>query len=118
MFYSYAMGVDNSILALESQEFKIEKDKSNFMVTFPESKKEVWENYIKMHLKQGFWNDYVSKNNEVTFIFHLENGFKKYIVKDFNNNEVLKLCEKLCSCKFETLEKMIKDNKFYKKVLN
>lgn len=117
MLYSYAMGVDASIFNLEELGFIIERDNNNFMVTFPDNKKDVWEKYIKAKLKQDFWNDYISKSNQVTFIFHLENGFKKYVVNNFKNDEVLSLCEKLCSCKFESLEKMLKDNKFYKTIL-
>ncbi len=117
MLYSYAMGVNSSIYNLEKYGFVIERDNNNFKVTFPENKKEIWEEYIKTQLKQGFWNDYISENNQSTFIFHLENGFKKYEVDDFKNDEVLSLCEKLCCCKFDSLEKMFKDNKFYKTIL-
>ena len=31
--------------------------------------------------------------------------------------EVLKLCEKLCNCKFESIKKMLSDNWFYKEIL-
>lgn len=35
------------------------------------------------------------------------------MVKNYDNDEVLKLCEELCNCKFKSIEKMIKDNSFY-----
>jgi len=120
MFYSYAMGVDKSIYTLEKQGFEIEETDGDYMVSFPKNKSKVWEEYIKTQLKLGFWNEYISKNeNKVVFIFHLEQGFKRYVVENFNNDEVLDLCEGLCKCKFESIEKMISDNRFYKeKVFN
>lgn len=39
---------------------------------------------------------------------------KKYIVYQYNNDEVLELCEKLCECKFESIYKMLNNNEFYK----
>lgn len=43
--------------------------------------------------------------DKVIFIFHLEDGFKRYEVQNFINDEVLALCEKLCDCKFEFIKK-------------
>ena len=40
------------------------------------------------------------------------------MVNNYNNDEVLNLCEELCNCKFGSIEKMIKDNEFYKEKLN
>ena len=34
MYYSYAMGLDNSIKELEQENFIIEQDKENYKVTF------------------------------------------------------------------------------------
>ena len=114
MLYSYVMGVDNSIYELEKQGFKIEKDKNNFMVSFPEEKDKIWEDFIKTQLNVGFWNEYISSNNNnVIFIFHLDNGYKKYVVNNYKEDEVLNLCEKICNCKFGSIEKMLKDNHFY-----
>ena len=55
--------------------------------------------------------------DKVIFLFHLPNGFKRYEVKDYENDEVLSLCEKLCECKFESIKKMLSDNSFYKSVI-
>ena len=114
MLYSYVMGVDKSIYELEEQGFKIEEDKNNFMVSFPEEKDKIWEDFIKSQLNVGFWNEYISSNNNnVVFIFHLNNGYKKYVVNNYKEDEVLNLCEKICNCKFGSIEKMLKDNHFY-----
>lgn len=118
MLYSYAMGVDETIYSLLEHGFKIKKDNNNFMVEFPDNKSEIWETYIKTQLKQDFWNDYISLNNQVVFIFHLKTGFKKYVVNNFKDDEVLALCEEMCSCKFVSLENMIKENKYYKQFLS
>lgn len=114
MLYSYAMGVDKSIYELEKQGFKIEEDKNDFMVSFPEEKDKIWEDFIKSQLNVGFWNEYISSNNNnVVFIFHLDNGYKKYVINNYKDDEVLNLCEKICNCKFGSIEKMLKDNHFY-----
>ena len=87
MLYSYAMGVDKSIYELEKQGFKIEEDDGDYMVSFPESKSEIWENFIKSKLQVEFWNEYMSRDTmEIVFNFHLKEGFKRYVVKDLNKN--------------------------------
>lgn len=116
-YYSYAMGMNDSILKLKEKGFEINKVKEDYEVIFDKSLASIWEEYIKENLEVEYWNEYLS-NDEVIFNFHLKDGFKKYIVKDFNNDEVLKLCEKLCECKFESIEKMIKDNSFYNRLYN
>lgn len=46
MYYSYVMGIDDSILSLETQGFTINKDGNNYRVSFPEDKAQCWEEYI------------------------------------------------------------------------
>ena len=116
MFYSYVMGIDDSILELAKQGFIVESDGNNYQVSFPKEKAQVWEAFIKQHLKVEYWNEYLT-DNKVIFIFHLEDGFKRYEVENFINNEVLELCEKLCDCKFESIKKMLSDNVFYGRIL-
>jgi len=116
MFYSYVMGIDESIFNLKKLGFKIEQDGDDYQVTFPDDKAITWENFIKSHLKQGFWNEYLA-TDKVVFIFHLENGFKRYEVIQYNNTEVLNLCEKLCQCKFISIKQMLLDNHFYKDII-
>ena len=115
--YSYAMGMSDDIYELEKDGFIIEKDNSDFRVIFNKELAPKWEKFVTNHLEVEYWNEYIS-NNEITFIFHLKEGFKKYLVNNYSNDEVLKLCEELCNCKFESIEKMIKDNEFYKEKLN
>ena len=55
--------------------------------------------------------------DKIIFLFHLPDGFKRYEVIDYENDEVLSLCEKLCECKFESIKKMLSDNSFYKRVI-
>ena len=112
MYHSYVMGIDNSILDLEQEGFIIQKDGENFAVSFPESKADMWENFIKNHLAFEYWNEYLTKD-KVVFLFHLTGGIKRFEVENFYNEEVLQLCEKLCLCKFESIKKMLSDNWFY-----
>ncbi len=117
MFYSYVMGMDNSINELRNQGFLIENDGDNYMVTFSKENVSIWEAFVKKHLEVGYWNEYLTDNG-VVFLFHLQDGIKRYEVCDFMDDEVLGLCEKFCECKFESLKSMIMGNHFYKKVLN
>lgn len=116
MYYSYVMGIDDSILSLEEKGFKIDKVGNDYQVSFSEDKAQCWEEFIKKHLEVEYWNEYLAED-KVIFLFHLSDGFKRYEVKDYENDEVLSLCEKLCECKFESIKKMLSDNSFYKSVI-
>ena len=116
MYYSYVMGIDDRIMELVSQGFDIQKDGENFMVSFPEEKSSIWEEFIKQYLELGYWNEYLAED-KVVFLFRLEDGIKRYEVYNYENSEVLALCEKLCECKFESIRAMLVGNHFYKKVM-
>lgn len=113
MCYSYVMGIGNVIDVLKKDDFLIQKDENNFMVSFPFDKAFIWEKFISEHLKLGYWNEYITENY-VVFLFHLHDGIKRYEVYNFENDEVLKICENLCECKFESLKTMLSGNYFYK----
>ena len=63
-----------------------------------------------------YWNEYLTED-KVIFIFHLPDGFRRYEVKDYDNDEVLGLCEKLCDCKFESIKQMLSNNSFYRSII-
>lgn len=42
---------------------------------------------------------------------------QKHEVKDYDNDEVLGLCEKLCDCKFESIKQMLSNNSFYRSII-
>jgi len=113
MNYSYVMGIDPSINELKKIGFIVETDKNNFMVSFPKEKSGIWESFITEHLTFGYWNEYLTENG-VVFLFHLESGIKKYIVHNYENDEVHNLCERLCKRKFESIKDMLIGNHFYK----
>ena len=92
MFHSYVMGIDKSILDLSQEGFIIQNDGDNFTISFPENKVTVWENFIKKHLEVEYWNEYLT-DDKVVFLFHLQDGFKRFEVENFHNEEVLKLCD-------------------------
>ena len=116
MYHTYVMGIDNSIWELEHHGFYIECDRNNYKISFPKEKAELWEEFIKEHLEVEYWNEYLT-DDKVIFLFHLEDGFKRYEVKNYENDDVLCLCEKLCACKFESIKKMLSDNSFYKTII-
>lgn len=113
MNYSYAMGVNDTVYELKSQGFTINKVDGDYEVSFPRGKESIWEDYIKNNLKVEFWNEYIS-SEKVVFLFSLEDGIKKYVVYNYDNDEVLNLCRKLCNYDFESIYKMLIDNDFYK----
>ena len=116
LYYSYVMGIDDSILSLKDKGFVIEKVESNYQVTFSKENAQIWEDFIKNYLEVEYWNEYLAED-KVVFIFHLEDGFKRYEVENYDNDEVLDLCEKLCNCKFASIKQMLADNSFYKKII-
>ena len=116
MYHTYVMGIDNSISELEKEGFIIENDGPNYKVSFPRNKSELWESFIKGHLEVEYWNEYLTED-KVVFLFHLQDGFKRYEVDNYVNDEVLHLCEELCNCGFESIKKMLSDNGFYKTII-
>ena len=117
MCYSYVMGIDSSILSLKNENFEIQSDGENYTAAFPEDKREIWEEFITAHLDPGYWNEYLTDSG-VIFLFGLEDGIRRYEVYDFDNAEVLALCEKLCECKFGSLKQMLTGNHYYKNILS
>lgn len=107
------MGINKSICELESNGFTIQKDsENNYFVCFDKDKSKIWEEYICKSLDVDYWNEYLAEDH-VVFLFHLVEGFKRYEVYNYENIEVLELCEKLCNCKFDSLKSMLKENTFY-----
>ncbi len=111
MNYSYLMGIDN-INKLSENGFIIKQFGNNFGITFTDDKIQMYEEYICSELQEGFWNEYLGKDK--VFIFKFPNGkIKKYILDNKNEEEILKLCSEFADCKFESIDQMLKDNKFY-----
>lgn len=112
MNYSYVMGVNN-INELKQNNFKLKSFGNNYGVIFDDNKIEKFEKYICETLNDGAWNEYLGK--EKVFIFKFKNGeIKKYILESNNEKEILKLCCKFTDCKFESIDKMLRENSFYK----
>lgn len=112
MNYSYAMGIGNAVEFLRNKGFVVEIFGNEYDVSFPKEKSEDWEEFIKNYLELNYWNEYLTDDG-VIFIFHLEDGIKRYEVKDFRNDEVLSLCEKLFGGKFKSIKDMLKGNPYY-----
>ena len=116
MYHSYVMGIGDTIRELETEGFEIRNDGNNYMVAFPKDKGTIWETFISKHLELGYWNEYLTEHG-VVFLFQLDDGIKRYEVNNFDNAEVLSLCEKLCDCKFESLWHMLTGNHYYKEII-
>ena len=116
MYYSYVMGISKKIYALKGQGFKIKRSWQNYKVAFEKDKINIWEAFIAENLQVGYWNEYLTEN-AVVFIFKLQDGIHRYEIYDFDNQEVLGLCRKLCNCNFSSIKNMLEGNRFYKKIL-
>lgn len=106
------MGIDDKIYTLKDNGFIIEQFGDNYGAAFSKEKVSEWEQFISQYLKLGYWNEYLSDDG-VVFLFHLEDGLRRYDVKNYKNNEVLSLCEKLCECNFKSIKDMLKENHYY-----
>lgn len=113
MYYSYVMGIDHSIEQLKQNGFTVEKDGANYTVAFSKELAGIWEAFIGRHLELEYWNEYLTEDG-VVFLFHLEDGLRRYEVKNYENEDVLKLCERLCNRKFKSIKTMLAGNHFYK----
>ena len=112
MNYSYVMAVNNANELIENG-FNVQISDEDYLVSFTDDKKDFFEEYIKKNLKDGFWNEYLGK--EKVFIFKFEDGsVKKYHLNHSNENEILNLCRKFANTNFESIDKMLRNNKFYK----
>lgn len=111
MNYSYVMGIEN-IDKLKENNFEIKQYGNNYGISFSSDKIEVFENFIFETLQNGFWNEYLGK--EKVFIFKFNDGkVKRYVLNKNNETEILNLCQQFANCKFESIDKMLRDNKFY-----
>ncbi len=111
MNYSYIMGVDN-VDSLDRAKFDIEEIDGNYGVSFEDDYIEEYEDFIKENLRPTYWNEYLGE--EIVFIFKMDNGTIKRIVRDeLNDEEILDLCRKFSGVNFEDVDTMLSDNEFY-----
>ena len=106
------MAVNNANELIEN-EFNVQLCGEDYLVSFTNDKISFFEEFIKTNLENGFWNEYLGK--EKIFIFKFEDGrVQKYILNDSNEEEILKLCREFANQDFESVDKMLRDNEFYK----
>jgi hypothetical protein len=110
--YSYVMGIDESVLSITKYGFDVKRDGENYTATFSKYKAPIWEDFIRKTLKPEYWNEYFA-DGKIVFLFHLQDGIKRYEIENYENDEVLRLCEQLCECKFTSLKDMLLENWFY-----
>ena len=116
LFYSYVKGFSPDSRELAEAGFVWKQDGENAELAFPGEKASLWENYVAAHLPCGYWNEYLQEDS-VVFLFQLPDGFRRYEVYDFRNEEVLSLCNKLCGCTFPSLREMLMENALYRPVI-
>ncbi len=116
VYYSYAMGMGSDVLSLREQGFCVNADGENYTVSFSAEKTAVWEEFVCSHLALEYWNEYV-RGTKTVFLFRLSYGIRRFEVYNYEDDEVLRLCEQLCERKFTSIKEMLLENWFYKEVL-
>lgn len=112
MNYSYVMAVNNANELIENG-FNVQLYEGDYLVSFTDDKKEFFEQFIKKNLENGFWNEYLGKEKVFIFKFN-DSRVQKYVLNDSNEEEVLKLCREFANQNFESIDKMLRNNEFYK----
>ena len=113
---SYAMGVDDSINELSSKGFEITPDGDDYTVRFNSVDSNIWEEYIKEHIKDTYWNEYINLNTmDITFLIKENNEIKRIVNHNFEENDtLLQICNRLCEQDFKTIKDLIYSCSFYK----
>lgn len=112
MNYSYVMAVNN-INELIENGFNVKISDEDYLVSFTDDKRDFYEEFITRNLTNGFWNEYLGKDK--VFIFKFKDGkTQKYTLNSSNEKEILTLCRQFANCQFESIDKMLRDNEFYK----
>ena len=71
---------------------------------------EEYEDFIRENLRPTYWNEYLGE--EIVFIFKMDNGSIKRIVRDeLNDDEILDLCRKFAGVDFEDVDTMLENIK-------
>jgi len=115
MSYSFVMGFNDDILELNKHDFNIEREGEYYLVTFPNEKADVFEEYITQNLEPGFWNEYIGE--QIVFIFKFKDGkTKRFILEESNHDEILSLCCEFAETKFISVKEMLEGNDFYQRM--
>ena len=116
---SYAMGVDDSINELSSQGFEIVPDDEDYKVKFNSVNSDIWESYIREHIKDTYWNEYINLNTmDITFLIKENDEITRVVNHNFEeNDELLQTCNRLCEQNFKTIKDLIYSCSFYKEAI-
>ena len=91
-------------------------DSGSRKIMIPSEGIEGYKKMIKEKMSNGFWNEFLDKNN-IHFIFKFKNGdIKEYILSSENEQEIGKRCAEFSSeppNKTTNVYKYISDNAFY-----
>ena len=112
MNYSCAMAVNNIDELIENN-FNVKRVDEDYVISFPDDKRDFYEKFITKNLTNGFWNEYLGK--EKVFIFKFKDGrVLKYVLNSSNEEEILNLCREFANTNFESIDTMLRGNEFYK----
>ena len=113
LYFSFVMGFDDKILDLKKDDFKVEKNGKNYLISFSKEKADIFEKYIIENMQPGFWNEYIGE--AIVFIFKFKNGkIQKYIYDENTHDTILKLCCEFANVQFTSIKEMLAGNDFYK----
>lgn len=116
---SYAMGVDDSINELSSQGFEIVPDDEDYKVKFNSVNSDIWESYIREHIKDTYWNEYINLNTmDITFLIKENDEITRVVNHNFEEDDILlQSCNRLCEQNFKTIKDLIYSCSFYKEAI-
>ena len=116
---SYAMGVDDSINELSSQEFEIVPDDEDYKVRFNSVNSDIWESYIRKHIKDTYWNEYINLNTmDITFLIKENDEITRVVNHNFEEDDnLLQTCNRLSEQDFKTIKDLIYSCSFYKEAI-
>ena len=115
MNYSYIMGINN-IDILKEKGFQITEFTDNeYGVIFNDEEIPFYEDFICNNLENGFWNEYLGKDKIFIFKF-LDGTIKRFVLDKDNEGTVLELCRKFANNSFESIDKMLRGNDYYREM--
>lgn len=116
---SYAMGIDDSVNELSSQGFEIVPDDEDYKVRFNSVDSDIWESYIREHIKDTYWNEYINLNTmDITFLIKENDEITRVVNHNFEEDDsLLQTCNRLCEQDFKTIKDLIYSCSFYKEAI-
>ncbi len=111
--FSYAMGINERIINLDKNKFKINDDESDYEIIFNKEDTFLYEKFIVENLEVGYWNEYIIDDKIVFMFKEIDGLLNKYVLSEENNEQILNKCSKFAEANFASIRQMFLDTPFY-----